>query len=120
MMLFLRDCCGWKSGSIIRARRAQKIARRVSRQQTRLAANLTRHEEGSARRCQWQRAPPGRRAALVRCCLSILWFHDLQVVGDRESARDAVGSKTGEIFVTVAVHDAFQGHMAILDNDADG
>src|SRR5271170_452666 len=48
-----------------------------------------------------------------------LRLYDLQVVGHRECARHAVGADAGEILVAIVVDDALEGHVAVVDDDAD-
>ena len=43
----------------------------------------------------------------------------LEAIRDREHAGDLVGADVGEVAVHGVVHDAFERHVAVLDDDAD-
>src|SRR5580704_9922854 len=50
--------------------------------------------------------------------LSLLRRFDAKVVGYRENSRDAVGTDSRKVFVTLVVDHAFEGDIAILHDDA--
>lgn len=51
---------------------------------------------------------------------SLFCRDDLQIIGHRKDSGDAVGAKGDHVLVGFAVHDALQGHVTVLHDDADG
>jgi hypothetical protein len=47
-------------------------------------------------------------------------LHDHQIIFHRENSGHAIGLNAREILVGIVVHDAFEAHVAIFDDDVDG
>lgn len=60
---------------------------------------------------------PGSHTVPLRG-LHSLRLYDLQIIGDRENAGDAIGAQAGEVLVAFVVDNAFESDPAAFDDDA--
>jgi len=65
--------------------------------------------------------PPNQSVRTLESPLQSLFCgDDLQIIGHRKDSWDAVGEKGDQVLVGFAVHDALQGNLTVLHDDADG
>ena len=73
----------------------------------------------------WERFGPGMRLKSTSGQSNSLSGKDKLLLGDaqfvshREDSRNSVRTDIGQVLVSVVVHDAFQDHMTVIDDDVD-
>ena len=102
------------SGSIIRAGRATKIAMQ--------GRPVTRHKKTSPSCINMADATTdGLFGGLPSTyCFSTYGFTTCRLLVTEKVPETLLARRPARFLSRIAVHDAFQGHMTVLDNDADG